>query len=110
LFFQLAGAGAARSTFRQYTMPALAATLQSQLQKPVSDATGLTGRYDFVLDYAREGLYFGRLHIPVSPGNPEPQPNLESALPSQIGLRLEPKKTTAEVIVIDQAEKTGQQN
>jgi uncharacterized protein (TIGR03435 family) len=110
LFFQLAGAGAARSSFRQYTMPALATTLQSQLQKPVSDETGLTGHYDFVLDYAREGLYFGRLRIPVSPGNPEPQPDLLAALPSQIGLRLEPKKTNAEVIVIDQASKTVKEN
>ena len=110
LFFQLAGAGAARSTFRQYAMPALAATLQSQLQKPVNDGTGLTGRYDFVLNYATEGLYFGRMRIPVSPGNAEPQPDLPAALPAQIGLRLEPKKTTAEVIVIDQASKSVKEN
>ena len=110
LFLQLTGAGGVRSTFQRVSMEELAATLQSQLQRPVSDATGLKSNYDFVLNYAREGLYFGRLRIPVSPGDPETQPGLLAALPDQVGLRLEPKKTMAEVIVIDQAAKMVQAN
>jgi len=110
MFLQLTGSGGARATFRQVTMETLATTLQSQLQRPVSEGTGLMGRYDFVLNFASQGLNFGRLRIPVSPGDTEPQPDIAGALQSQLGLRLDPKKSTVEVIVVDQATKTVKPN
>ena len=106
VFFQLAGMSAARSTFREVTMRTLAETLQSQLKRPVNDATGLSAKYDFVLNNSLEGLNLGSGRMLVSQGNSEPQPDLPAALQSQLGLRLEPKKVPVEVIVIDHLEKT----
>jgi len=110
MFLQMTGSGGIRSTFRQETMGNLANVLQSQLEHPVNDATGLPASYDFVLNFAAEGIDLGRGRIPVSPGDPEPQPDIFAALQSQLGLKLEPKKEVVEVIVIDRAEKTPRAN
>jgi len=106
VFFQLTGVNSARSTFRQVTMPELAATLQNQLKRPVTDATGLTAKYDFVLSYATEGLSLGSGRLPVGPGSEETPPDLLSALPEQLGLKLEARKVSTQVIVVDHIEKT----
>ncbi|MDR3699633.1 MAG: TIGR03435 family protein [Candidatus Sulfopaludibacter sp.] len=106
VFFQLTGMKSARSTFRQVTMPELAATLQDQLKRPVTDDTGLTAKYDFVLSYATEGLYLGSGRIPVGPGGEDAHPDISSALSEQLGLKLEAKKVTTQAIVIDHIEKT----
>ncbi|SPE39623.1 conserved hypothetical protein [Candidatus Sulfopaludibacter sp. SbA3] len=106
VFFQLTGMSSARSTFRQVTMAELAATLQNQLKSPVVDATGLTANYDFVLTYATEGLYLGSGRMPEGPGGEESPPDISSALSEQLGLKLESKKVSAQVVVIDHIEKT----
>jgi uncharacterized protein (TIGR03435 family) len=62
----------------------------------VTDATGLTAKYDFTLEFSptpREGEPAGD------------RPNLFSALQSQLGLKLEWKKTSVEVMTIDHMEK-----
>jgi uncharacterized protein (TIGR03435 family) len=106
MFLQMTTFPGARSTFRQFTMAALANVLQNQLKRPVNDATGLTAKYDFVVNFSMEGLDLGSGRIPVSPGDGEPQPDILSALQSQLGLKLESKKEPTEVIVIDHIEKT----
>jgi uncharacterized protein (TIGR03435 family) len=110
IFFQLAGMRAARSTFREVTMQTLVDTLQNQLKRPVNDATGLTAKYDFVLDYSIEGLNLGSGRMLVGPGDSEPQPDLAGALQSQLGLRLEAKKVSVSMVVIDHIEKSPTEN
>jgi len=119
VFFQFTEVPNGRAVFRQVTMQELASTLQRQMKRPVSDATGLTARYDFKLDYSTQGLDMGRGRIPVSPGDrayqndstasngpadahlPYVAPGLLSALPSQLGLKLESKRVPVETLVID---------
>ena len=67
----------------------------------VMDATGLTSKYDFTLEFSpppREGEPTGN------------RPNMFSALQSQLGLKLEWKKTSVEVMIIDRVEKTPTAN
>ncbi|HEV2445009.1 MAG TPA: TIGR03435 family protein, partial [Candidatus Sulfopaludibacter sp.] len=110
IFLQMSRPPGAHSTFRQVTMQMLASSLQSQLRRPVGNATGLTAKYDFVLNFSTEGLDLGSGRIPVSPGDADPPPDIFSALPSQLGLILESKKGPAEVIVIDHVEKAPIEN
>jgi uncharacterized protein (TIGR03435 family) len=111
IYFQMTRPPGARSTFRQVTMQELADSLQRQLKRPVVNATGLPAKYDFVLDFSTEGLYLGRGRIPVSPGaDAEALPDVFSALPSQLGLKLESKKVPTEMIVVDHIEKTPTEN
>lgn len=73
----------------------------------VTDETGLTAKYDFTLIYVPPDVF-----APVAPGG-EPLPDLFSAVQSQLGLKLEPKKGSnafVETIVIDHLEKTPTAN
>ena len=78
----------------------------------MADETGLTSKYDFVLNFSTEGLYLGTGPIAVSQGDGDPphQPDLAGALQSQLGLRLEPKKESLDVVVIDHMEKVPTEN
>jgi uncharacterized protein (TIGR03435 family) len=107
VFFQLVGTGAGRASFRQVTMQELAATLQNQLKLPVEDAAGLTAKYDFALIYATLGLDLGTGRIPVGPAVSEDRPpDIFAAVREQLGLRLDAKKISAEIIIIDHIDKT----
>ena len=110
VFLQLIGAAGARESFRQSTMRELADSLQRQLLRPVADATGLTGKYDFTLTFATEGLFMGRGRIPVGPGGGENLPDVFNALRSQLGLRLEQRKGAVETLVIEHVEKRPTEN
>ncbi len=103
--------GVGRMEARHCDMPALANTLPRLVGRPVVDQTGLSGRYDFVLEFSREeaaGMVatdgFGS---PASAG--EVQVSVFTSL-QQIGLRLDSKKLPLDVIVVDRAEKTATEN
>ncbi|HVW10083.1 MAG TPA: TIGR03435 family protein [Bryobacteraceae bacterium] len=67
------------------------------LDRPVVDQTGLTGLYDVTFDW--------------KPGDPDsPSASLFTAIQEQLGLKLEARKVPLEVLVVDHAEKTPQQN
>jgi uncharacterized protein (TIGR03435 family) len=92
------------------SMASLAATLASQLGRPVIDETGVTGAYDFTLtfmpDSAGRGVAPGVLP-PGAPPIPPIDPNapvLPTALQEQLGLKLESTKGPVEFIVIDSIE------
>lgn len=92
--------GRARWQDAKGTMQSLAAMLAGQLGKPVSDATGLKGKYDMALFWAAESRK----------AEDEPGPTLFSALQDQLGLRLEQKKAMVEVLIVDKAEKVPTEN
>jgi uncharacterized protein (TIGR03435 family) len=85
---------ATRIAVRERTMEWLADMLSNQLKGPVVDATGLTGTYTFVLEFARSHeIESGAI------------PSLPAAL-QEVGLRLERRKAPLETLVIVHVEKT----
>jgi uncharacterized protein (TIGR03435 family) len=68
-----------------------------QLGRQVIDQTGLKGNYDFTLEWA--------------PSDQDTQgPSLFTALQEQLGLRLEARKASVDVLVVDSMEKTPTEN
>lgn len=89
----------------QMPMSRLADILSGVLKVPVLDMTGLNGHYDFKLDM--------RPYItPPQPG--EPPLDLTgiaiAAVQSELGLKLESRKSNLEVLVVDHAEKAPTEN
>lgn len=89
--------------------------LSRQLGRPIIDKTGLTGNYDYTLDYTNDR---GTLPPPAggapptppaAPPPPEqPGPDIFTALQEQLGLKLESSKGPVDVIVIDHIERPSQ--
>ena len=76
----------------------LAALLSRQLGTPVVDKTGLTGRYDFQLQWATDGKV-------TEPGSSDAVPaSIFTAVEQQLGLKLEPLQAPSDVLVIDHVE------
>ena len=75
-------------------------------KRQVLDKTGLTGRFDFNLDWTPDDSQFGGrgASIPPPTDASNAPPNLYTALEEQIGLKLEAAKAPAAVIVIDHIE------
>jgi uncharacterized protein (TIGR03435 family) len=79
------------------------------------DKTGLTGNYDFTLqwtpDESQGPMFKGADGAPPG-GNPAPPessgPSLFTAIQEQLGLKLESQKGPVEIIVIDHVEKPSQ--
>ncbi len=72
--------------------------LAGPLKMPVVDATGLTGRYDFVLDFTRY-IPGGEQAMKVS--YDDTNGIVIAALLGELGLKVESKKESVEVLVID---------
>jgi len=83
--------------------------LSTILGRPVVDRTGLTGLYDFSLQWddapIREGGVPG-LDAPGALGNDHG--SIFTAIQDQLGLRLEPQRAPVEVIVVDGMERPSQ--
>jgi uncharacterized protein (TIGR03435 family) len=88
------------------TMADFASLLQrALLDRPVVDHTGLTGRYDFDLDWAPDETQFGG-EVPVAPADAQAPPFF-TAIEQQIGLHLEAMRGNVQALVIDHAEPPG---
>ena len=89
---------------RNTTMTDFVAILQRAiLDRPVVDKTGLTGRYDFDLEWAPDETQFGG-EVPVAPSD-APSAPLFTAIQQQLGLRLEATRGPVAALVVDKAEK-----
>jgi len=66
--------------------------LRILLRTPVVDQTGLTGEYDFKLEFAKDG-------------DPDSGPSMLSALQDQLGLKLEHTRGPIQFLIVDRAEK-----
>jgi uncharacterized protein (TIGR03435 family) len=95
--------GRATARHSEETMERFAVALTNEVHKPVTDATGLKGKYDFTLSWVAEGA-----GPPASAD--EAGPNIFRALQEQLGLRLEAKKGMVDVLVVDHLEKTPTDN
>jgi uncharacterized protein (TIGR03435 family) len=87
---------------RNVTMGDFASMLQrAVLDRPVVDKTGLTGKYDFDLEWAPdESQFHGEL--PSAPGDAPAAP-LFTAIQEQLGLKLEPTKGPVDALIVDRA-------
>jgi uncharacterized protein (TIGR03435 family) len=92
------------------SMDQLADTLSGQVEGQVSDATGLKGRYDITLNWARDPVRPVAAEEPAGATGDNSGPNLFAALEQQLGLKLVQKKGLVEVLVIDHMEKTPVEN
>jgi uncharacterized protein (TIGR03435 family) len=102
----------------------LAQRLEQQLDKAVVDSTGLTDKYDVAITFEPDmnrmmaGMPMGMGRGPGGPGDGGPAPppdgeaapNIFTAVQEQLGLKLEPKKISADLVVIDRLDKTPTEN
>jgi uncharacterized protein (TIGR03435 family) len=68
------------------------------VDRPVADETGLTGRYDFTLEWSN----------PLAGAPESTAPSVFTAFSEQLGLKLEPRRAPVEFIVIDRAALPGE--
>jgi len=80
---------------KKVPMTELAFLLKTQTGRPVVDKTGLTGKYDFELQWAPGD----------APATDAPAPSIFTAVQEQLGLKLESTKAPFEILIIDHAEK-----
>ena len=66
--------------------------------RPVTDATGLTGRYDFDLEWLPDETQFGGQ---LQGSQDSAQPGLFAALREQLGLRIAATRGPVETLVVD---------
>ena len=100
---------------RNATLAEFAQVMQgSALDRPVVDQTGLTGRYDFTLNWTPDEFQFPGLRNANAPPPPPPPPgtteapDLFTAIQQQLGLKLDSMKTPVDVIVIDHVERPSE--
>lgn len=92
-------------------MSVFAANLSGQAGRPIFDRTGLTGIYDFKLEFVREqdmsavvpgdATTGGAVVTPSDPAGP----TLQAAVEDQLGLKLVPSRGPLKILVIDHIDK-----
>jgi len=100
--------GMQRAGSRNTTLALIAASLPTlgRLGRPVVDQTGLSGNFDFVLEWTPEP---GGPALPnATPPADPPGPTFLEALREQLGLKLEPSKGPIEMLVIDHVERPSE--
>jgi uncharacterized protein (TIGR03435 family) len=112
--------GLMRGTGAQETIGQICDFISNQLGRSVVDQTGLTGKYDFNLEFAPENMPMlppgggrgdgGRGEAGGLPASSEPAPTLIVALQEQLGLKLEQKKLPIDIVIVDHIEKTPTEN
>ncbi len=99
------------------TMSTLVNTLTGLLGQPVVDQTGLTGRYDLVLEFSRTetagpnatGGFNEPPTLPPPPPGAEPGVSIYSSI-QKLGLKLTGQKTPMPVLIVDSAERSPVEN
>jgi uncharacterized protein (TIGR03435 family) len=79
------------------TVAKLAEMLSGNVDRPVTDDTGLDGSYSFSLEWSP--------HESAIPAE-NPLPSIFGAVQQQLGLKLQPEKGPVEFLIVDSAEKT----
>lgn len=92
---------------RNATIGKFASVLQrAALMRPVIDQTGITGRWDFDLEFLPDESQFGGLGLKTDPDHPVP--GLFAAVREQLGLKLEATRSRVDTLVVDKAEKPSE--
>jgi uncharacterized protein (TIGR03435 family) len=99
------GPGRLRFGGRNVTLAFIADTLSAgvNLGRPIIDQTGLTGTFDFTLEWVQERPPSA---APAAEPPAEPAgPTFEEALRDQLGIKLQPRKGPLRVLVVDHVER-----
>lgn len=93
-------------------MDGLASILAELVARPVEDKTGLTGIFDFAIEWTPDDFDPG-IRIPEREGQADSPsvtngPSLQTALLETLGLRLKTQRAPMEIVVIDHAEKASE--
>jgi uncharacterized protein (TIGR03435 family) len=98
-----------RMTGTMTSIKNLTVYLERQVRRPVVDRTGLTGRYDFQLDWESDAGPCAASAVDGAArgagGDSSDGPSLFTALQEKLGLKLESTRGPVEVIVVDRADK-----
>ena len=81
------------------------------MDRPVIDKTGLTGMFDFHLEFAADQstpVDLPPALTPPEPADPSGAPSIFSAIQEQLGLKLEPAKGPRDFLVIDRVERPSE--
>lgn len=98
--------GAARLPARYASMAELASVLQrAALDRPVMDRTGLSGHYDFDLEFSTDESVFGGA---LPKGGDAAGPTLFTAVQEQLGLKLQATKGPVNFLVIEKIERPSE--
>lgn len=91
------------------SMAAFAERLSRVADRPVVDATGLQGAFNFELKWTPDTA---QAKPSANPGTQlaDAPPSLFTAIEEQLGLKLEPRKMPVEFLVVDHAEKVPTEN
>ena len=79
-------------------MRAITGILSSMIEAPVADKTGLTGIYNYTLQFGR----------PWSERDPDSWPSIFTAVQEQLGLKLEATHETVPNLVVDHIAKPSE--
>jgi uncharacterized protein (TIGR03435 family) len=106
--------GKARWVSPQCTIDQIANMMVNQLNAPIADATGLTGKYDVNMFWEAGGFSNGILRAAPAGADPVAAeldgPTIFTALQDQLGLKLQPKKASIEALVVDHLSKVPTEN
>ena len=94
-------------------MAEFAGFLQARvLDRPVVDQTGITGKFDFTLEWRPDLSQLGPTgpgaNAPQLPPEVEARPDLFTAIQEQLGLKLESSKAPVDAYVIDKVQKPSE--
>jgi uncharacterized protein (TIGR03435 family) len=104
VYMVLKGPKGIRVGSRNTTMELIAETLSgfSELGRPVVDQTGLSGRYDFRIEWMPE------LNRTPSPDVDSQAPSLREAVREELGVKLESTKARIRVPIVDHVERPSE--
>jgi bla regulator protein BlaR1 len=93
---------------RNITIDAIAGALPSveRLGRPVVDETGLTGTFDFTLEWMPEPDHAAAPGAPIPPDSEAP--SFMGALNDQLGLKLRSGKASLPVLIVDHVERPSE--
>ena len=97
-------AGDLRETGNRVTMDMLGQFLRQSVDRTIVDRTGLSGAFDFTLEFAPESGPGSQPSATGSASDPSAPPSIFTALEQQLGLKLESTKGPVDVLVIDHVE------
>jgi uncharacterized protein (TIGR03435 family) len=84
-------------TTNSYSMDSFGSWLASETHAPVANKTGLTAKYDLALQWSED--------LAADPSGSAIYPLIFTALPEQLGLKLEPTRLPIDTVIIDHIEK-----
>jgi uncharacterized protein (TIGR03435 family) len=84
-------------------LASLVRSLSRVLERAIDDETGLSGAFDWSLEYAPDALAAPRAN--GVPAAPDDRPSLPAALQEQLGLKLETRRGPVHIIIIEHVDR-----